>query len=142
MGVPSSATSKAAAVLFIVNGAYWTIAAPYYGARIRRLGRLPVSGRIELFSGPIHSRFGPQGVTLSLVPFGMLGLLEVLAGYWLAISRREGELLALALLPLSMVFWIGLGLPIWFIGGPLRASLVVVRMERPATFPDPHSGIH
>lgn len=125
----ASASSKVAAILFLVNGVYWTIAAPYYAVRIRRLGRLPVSGRIELFSGPINSRFGHEGVILTLLPFGMLGLLEVLAGYWLARSRREGDLLALALLPLSLVFWIGLGLPIWVIGGPLRASLVVVRME-------------
>lgn len=130
MGRQSSTTSNAAVILFVVNGAYWAIAAPYYAVRIRRLGRLPVSGRIELFSGPIHTRFGPEGVTLTLIPFGMLGLLEVLAGYWLVKSPRHGELLALALLPLSLVFWIGLGLPIWFIGGPLRASLVVARMER------------
>lgn len=129
MSGQSSRSSRVAAVLFIVNGLYWTIAAPYYAVRIRRLGRLPVSGRIELFSGPIHTRFGPQAVTWTLVPFGMLGLLEVLAGYWLAKSRREGELLALWLLPVSLVFWIGLGLPIWFLGGPLRVALVVVRTD-------------
>lgn len=125
----SSGSPRAAAILFVVNGVYWTIAAPYYAIRIQRLGKLPVSGRIELFSGPIHSQFGPQGVTWTLVPFGMLNLFEVLAGYWLIKSRKEGELLALALLPVSLLFWIGLGLPIWFIGGPLRAALVVVRKE-------------
>ena len=129
MGFRSNRSSTVAGVLFTTNGIFWSIAGPYFAVRIRRLGKLPVSGRIELFSGPIHSRFGPEGVTRALVPFGLLGFLEVLAGYWLLTARREGAVLGLALLPISMVFWIGLGLPIWFLGGPLRSWLVVKALQ-------------
>lgn len=118
---------RVASWLFLVNGVAGGLVAIPYAIYIHRLGRLPYMGPIvgESMSGPISDRFGSQGVVWFLVSLGLLSWIEVLAGWWLRGQRREGGWLALALLPVSMFFWIGFLLPIWLVLGPVRIVLVL-----------------
>ena len=76
-------------------------------------------------SGPISQRFGHEAVVWLLVPLAFTSWLEVLAGYWLRKSRKEGGWLAVFLLPITMFFWIGFVMPIWLVLGPFRVLLVL-----------------
>jgi hypothetical protein len=52
--------------------------------------------------------------------------LEVLTGYWLWKSRKQGGKLGFVLFPAGMIFWIGYALPIMVVIGPLKVLLLVM----------------
>jgi hypothetical protein len=54
---------------------------------------------------------------------------EVVAGWLLWQRRRGGRLVALALLPVELVFWIGFALPLGPVLGTARTALIVRQRE-------------
>ena len=125
-GHPHSRSIAVASALFLINGVAWGLGTIPYALYIHRLGELPTTvGGIESMSGPISRRFGHDAVVWLLVPLAFASWLEVLAGYWLRKSRKEGGWLAIFLLPITMFFWIGFVMPIWLVLGPLIVLLVL-----------------
>ncbi|MCJ2532194.1 MAG: hypothetical protein LN413_07855, partial [Candidatus Thermoplasmatota archaeon] len=70
--------------------------------------------------------WGIQGVMIFLIPWAVLGALEILTGVWLWRSLRIGGLLALALAPVAAVFLVGYGDPFGYVVVPLRLLLVIL----------------
>jgi hypothetical protein len=89
-----------------------------------RNGDLPVVFGIKMLAGPFSERLGLSAALAATVPWGVVNILEVLAGYWLWKSRKQGGVLGLVLLPAGMIFWIGYALPIMVVIGPLRVLLI------------------
>jgi hypothetical protein len=65
-----------------------------------------------------------------LVAFLLVCVAELVVGWWLWRRRRAGGVLALALLPLELAFWIGFALPLGPVVGLARTVLVVMALGR------------
>jgi hypothetical protein len=61
-----------------------------------------------------------------LVAFGVVCAAECAAGWLLWSGRRTGATLALALLPLELVFWIGFSLPFGPVVAVARTVLILM----------------
>ena len=118
------ATITLAAILYCWFGLSFLVSSLLIVISTLRNGQLPVVLGIEMLAGPLLQRFGRDAVLAATVPWGVVNVLEMLAGYWLWRSRKHGGKLALALFPVGMVFWIGYALPIMVLIGPLRMMLV------------------
>jgi hypothetical protein len=97
---------------FADNGAVWTfLGFPTYG------------------DGPFES-IGIDTSTTLLTIFSLVCLAELIAGWLLWRRRRSGAILALALLPVEVAFWIGFALPLGPVLGVARTALIF--LGRPA----------
>jgi hypothetical protein len=121
-----SAATTAAAVLYCWFGLAFLVSSLLIGIFAQRNGRLPIVFGIEMLAGPFSDRFGPQGAIAAALPWSIVNILEMLAGYWLWTSRKQGAKLGLLLLPAGMIFWIGYALPIMVVIGPLRVLLIAI----------------
>jgi hypothetical protein len=65
-----------------------------------------------------------------LVAFLLVAVAEVVAGVLLWIGRRAGSVLAIVLLPVELVFWIGFALPLGPVIGLARTVLIVLAGRR------------
>jgi len=74
--------------------------------------------------GPFD-RAGVETTTPLLIAFVLVCLLEAVLGWLLWRHRRSGGILALALLPAEVMFWIGFALPLGPVVGAARTALVV-----------------
>jgi hypothetical protein len=79
--------------------------------------------------GPFMSAGIPTTVPL-LVAFLVVCVLEVVTAWALWRGRRLGTVLALALLPFELVFWIGFALPFGPPLGLARVALVLANLVR------------
>jgi hypothetical protein len=61
-----------------------------------------------------------------LVGFLLVCVAELVVGWMLWRHRRRGGLLALALLPLELLFWVGFALPLGPVAGLARTVLVLM----------------
>jgi hypothetical protein len=75
--------------------------------------------------GPFES-IGIETSTTLLIVFSLLCLAELLAGLLLWRRRRPGAILALALLPIELAFWIGFALPFGLVLGLARTALILL----------------
>ena len=73
--------------------------------------------------GPFES-IGIATSTTLLIIFSLVCLAELLAAWLLWRRRRSGAILALALLPVELAFWIGFALPLGPALGVARTALI------------------
>ena len=64
--------------------------------------------------------------------FLLVGVAELVVGWLLWQRRRAGTVVALALLPVEVAFWIGFALPFGPVAGLARTALVLVAAHRSA----------
>jgi hypothetical protein len=113
-----------AAVLYGWFGFAFIVSSVLIGVYALQNGRLPVLFGIDMLAGPISHRYGVNATIATTIPWGIVNVLEMLVGRWLWQSRKRGGKLALVLLPLGAIFWIGYALPIMALIGPLRVLLI------------------
>jgi hypothetical protein len=117
-------TITLAAILYCWFGLSFLVSSLLIVISTLRNGSLPVLFGIEMLAGPFSERFGRNAVLAATVPWGVVNALEVLAGYWLWKSRKQGGVLGLLLFPVGLIFWLGYALPIMVVIGPLRVLLL------------------
>jgi hypothetical protein len=84
------------------------------------------------YGGAVFEQLGiPTSVPL-LAGFLLVAVVEVVVGVLLWTKRPAGSVLALVLLPIEFVFWIGFALPFGPVLGLARTLLVVLAMMRAA----------
>lgn len=93
-----------------------------------RTGELPILfGEIKPACGALFERLWVvRGVMVSMVPFAVLGVFEILAGTGLWRSLQIGGALGLWLTPFAAVFLFGYGAPYYLVIVPLRVILVAL----------------
>lgn len=79
--------------------------------------------------GPFHQRGIDTSVAL-LVTFVLVCAAEVAVGWLLWQEAKVGAWLALAILPIELLFWFGFALPFGFVLGLARTTLVLVALVR------------
>ncbi len=85
---------------------------------------LPTLAGIRLLSGPFE-RLGLDGLIVAGLVFVVVSALKLLAAYWLAQAQRDGAVLALILLGLSVIFWYGFALPFGPLAGLIELALLL-----------------
>ena len=113
-----------AAILYCWFGLAFLVSSLLITIFALRNGELPVMFGIEMLSGPFSERLGLNAALAAAVPWSVVNVLELVAGYWLWKSRKHGGKLGLMLFPAGMIFWIGYALPIMVVVGPLRVLLL------------------
>jgi hypothetical protein len=124
--VPTETPIRIAAVLFMVNGlgfGLFTVPVARYLLEHRELPRM---FGFPLFGGGFYETFGIERFVVLLVAFLLVSILEVVAGGLLWNGERSGGILALALLPIGAVFWLGFALPLPPLSALLRTALIVL----------------
>lgn len=113
--------TKTLIVIVCIDAVGWIVGVlpTLYYALTRR--SLPTLAGIRLMSGPFE-RLGLEGLIVAGIVFVVVSALKVLAAYWLGLARRDGAVLELILLGLSVIFWYGFALPF----GPLLGLPQVV----------------
>jgi hypothetical protein len=112
------------AILYCWFGFAFLVSSLLIGVYVLRNGALPVLFGIDMLAGPISQRYGVNATVAATIPWGVVNVLEMLAGYWLWRSRKQGGKLALVLFPIGLIFWVGFALPIMVLVGPLRVFLL------------------
>jgi hypothetical protein len=79
--------------------------------------------------GPFED-VGIDTTTVLLAGFLAVCVAELVAGWLLWRRRRSGVVLALAVLPVELVFWIGFALPIGPVLGVARTGVTVMALVR------------
>jgi hypothetical protein len=67
-------------------------------------------GNARALSGPFEA-LGIEGLIVAGLIFVTVSALKFLAAYWLWKARKDGAVLQLILLSLSLIFWYGFALP-------------------------------
>jgi hypothetical protein len=119
-----SGATTLAAILYCWFGLAFLVSSMLIAVYTLRNGRLPVVLGIHMMAGPFSERLGLYAALAATIPWGIVNVLEMLAGGWLWRSRKLGGMLALVLLPLGAIFWIGYALPVMVLIGPLRVLLL------------------
>jgi hypothetical protein len=78
-------------------------------------------------NGPF-ARVGIPTTVPLLVAFLVVCVAELVMGWLLWRGRRSGTVLAFALLPFELAFWVGFALPFGFVFGAARSVLVIVAL--------------
>jgi len=92
-----------------------------------RSGRgVPLLFGFPAYGGGTFERFGITTTIPLLGAFLLIGVLEGVAGWLLWEGRQSGGILALALLPLGAVFWVGFSLPFAPPIALVRSALIVL----------------
>ena len=113
-----------AAILYCWFGLAFLVSSLLIVIYALRNGSLPVVFGINMLAGPFSERLGLDVALAATVSWGIVNVLEMLAGYWLWKSRKRGGVLGLVLFPVGMIFWIGYALPVMVVIGPLRVLLL------------------
>ena len=88
-------------------------------------GSLPTFGGIHLLGGPFE-KLGIGALIVAGIGYIMVSALKILAAYWLGNSRKDGAVLEIILLGLSVIFWYGFELPLGPILGIIQVVLLVL----------------
>ena len=92
-----------------------------------RHGRLPVfAGLFESYGGPWSARLQQRTFIVLLMAFLVVTLVAAWAALLLWNGSKAGAVLALVLLPIEAVFWVGFALPIPWLIGVARVAYVAV----------------
>ena len=124
VGQRRNGASTLAAILYCWFGFAFLMSSLLIAIYTLRNAHLPVVFGIDMLAGPFSERLGLNAVLVATVPWGIVNVLEIVAGYWLWKSRKPSGKLGLLLLPMGTIFWIGYALPIMLIIGPLRVFLI------------------
>jgi hypothetical protein len=110
--------ARIAAVLTWVYSAGFGLSTIPVAIYLLRYGRLPVfAGLFESYGGPWSARLPPRTFMVLLMAFLIVTLVAAWAAGLLWNGSKAGAVLALVLLPIEAVFWVGFALPIpWLIG--------------------------
>jgi uncharacterized iron-regulated membrane protein len=116
---------RAAAVMYLVMGIGFGVAAVVTLAVLARDGELPMTPwGFRSMSGPFD-QLGPGPFTVLGWAFVGVCVLDVVTGIWLWQGRRRGAWLGLATTPFALGLGAGFALPFLLLGAPIRASLVI-----------------
>ena len=121
----TKALPGALSVVVAIDAAMWLIGVPptlYYAFTERAL---PVVAGIKLMGGPFE-RLGLDGLIVAGLIFTVVNGLKILAVYWIRAGRKDGAVLALILLGLSVIFWYGFALPLGPIVGVAQLVLLAL----------------
>ena len=110
--------ARIAAVLTWVYSAGFGLSTVPVAIYLLRRGRLPVfAGLFETYGGPWSARLQQRTFIVLLMAFLIVTLVAAWAAWLLWNGSKAGAVLALVLLPIEAVFWVGFALPIpWLIG--------------------------
>ena len=118
--------ARIAAVLMWVYAAGFGISTIPVAVYLTHRGRLPMFfGLFEMYGGPWSSRFSHRTFVWLLAAFLIVALAVAWAAWLVWKASRIGGVLALILLPVEAVFWIGFALPIPWVLGAARAVLLL-----------------
>jgi hypothetical protein len=119
--------ARIAAVLTWFYAAGFGISAIPVAVYLVQRGTLPTFfGLFEMYGGPWSSRSSQWTFVWLLIAFLVVSLAVAGAAWLVWKGSRVGGVLALVLLPVEAVFWIGFALPIPWVLGAARAVLVVL----------------
>jgi hypothetical protein len=119
--------ARVAAVLTWVYAAGFGISTIPVAVYLAQRGTLPTFfGLFEMYGGPWSSRFTHRTFVWLLIAFLIVAVAVAWVAWLVWKGSRIGGILALVLLPVEAVFWIGFTLPIPWVLGALRAVLLVL----------------
>ena len=119
--------ARIAAVLTWVYSAGFGLPTIPVAIFLLRQGRLPVfAGLFETYGGPWSERFQPRTSTGLLMAFLVVTLVVAWAAWLLWNGSKAGGVLALVLLPVEAVFWVGFALPIPWLIGVVRVAYIAL----------------
>lgn len=118
---------RIAAVLTWVYSAGFGLSTIPVAIFLLRHRRLPVfAGLFESYGGPWSARLQPRTFTVLLMAFLVVTLVAAWTAWLVWNGSKAGAVLALVLLPIEAVFWIGFALPIPWLIGVARVVYVVL----------------
>jgi len=116
-----------AAVLTWVYVAGFGLATVPVAVFLLRRGRLPVfAGLFESYGGPWSARLPPRTFALLLMAFLIVTLVAAWAAWLVWKGSKAGAALALIILPIEAIFWIGFALPVPWLIGVARAVFIAL----------------
>jgi hypothetical protein len=119
--------ARVAAVLTWVYAAGFGISTIPVAIYLAQRGTLPTFfGLFEMYGGPWSSRFNHRTFVWLLIAFLIIAVAVAWVAWLVWKGSRIGGILALVLLPVEAVFWIGFALPIPWVLGAVRAVLLVL----------------
>jgi FtsH-binding integral membrane protein len=136
-------STRAAAVLTWVYAACFGIPAIPVAVYLRQHGTLPWFGDLfQMYGGPWSLRVGIDAFAVRLIAFLALMLVAAWTGWLMWRGSTLGAVANLALLPVEAVFWAGFALPVPWVIGLARATLIAMswlaqKRRAPAHSPDP-----
>ena len=119
--------SRTAAVVTWAYAAMFGVPAVPVAIFLAKKGRLPsLWGLFDMYAGPWSSRFPDDRVIALLLVYFGLALAAVVSGWLLWEMRKAGAVLNLGLLPVEAIFWVGFALPVPWLFGIARVTLVAL----------------
>jgi hypothetical protein len=120
-------TLRAAAIVTWVYAAGFGLSAIPVAVYLRQRGRLPTFfDMFEMYGGPLSARVSRGTLELLLISFLVVALVVAWTAWLVWSGSKTGAILALALIPIEIVFWIGFALPIPWLLGAARVILLVL----------------
>jgi len=123
---PSTATLRAAAVLFFVDGLGFGVFAIPAIIRVVQHRPVPIVFGFPAYGEGPFERVGLKSSVPLLSAFLLVNVLEVVAGVLVWKGMRGGAILGFALIPFGAFFWWGFALPLPPISAVARSILVVL----------------
>ena len=123
--LPGQRCLRASAVVYTALGLSFGLSTPFVLAHLGRTGALPYLFGFRALAGPFESFGQPTFTSLGWLLVAACGL-DVAVGALLWRGRREGAWLAVVSTPLSLALAIGFALPLFLIGLPLGALLLLL----------------
>jgi hypothetical protein len=120
----------AASVLYYFTGIAFFVGTVPIALYIIQNRELPSMMGVKVMGGGFIETLGFNAVVAATLLFEVVNAGEVIAGYWLWKSRKNGGKLGVALFPLGMVFWIGFALPIPLVVSLARMVLLMVGWKK------------
>lgn len=120
--------TKAAAVCSVLLGLGFGLPGAYGAWYFAREGQVWTFLGFPTYGDGPFTRWGVSTTTPLLLGFVAVCAIEVTVGVMLWIGVASAPWLALVLLPVELVFWIGFALPFGFVFGLARTVLVVLAL--------------
>jgi hypothetical protein len=109
---PDLTAVRASAVLLWIVAAGFGLPAPLVARHLLEHRELPMFFDLfRMYGGGFSERFSPETFAILLAVFAGLSVVEAFAGWMLWNGARAGGVLALALLPFEIAFWVGFAVP-------------------------------
>ena len=116
---------RTAATLMWITGVGFGLPCLWAIWRLRTTGEVPIFLGFRTYGGGPFERHGIQTTVSLLVAFAVVCVFETVAGWRVWLGRRDGGILASALLPVEAVFWWGFALPIPPLFAVVRSVLLI-----------------